>query len=338
MEAIDLLTDFVGRPKIDADELDKERGVVIQEIQRYKDQPAAVAEELIDRAHFGDHPARAAPSWAPRSTCGPSRARRSSPSASAAGPARTAARSSSATSTTCRPTAQVDELFGRFPDLPEPEPYVPAPPFEPRVLVEERDTNQSHLRMSYRPDVAVDDPQGARRLHHLRDAAGRLDGLAPVRRDPRAARPLLLGLRDRPRLRRRAGAAARLGPRVGQVRRGLHADARDRRRAGAPTARRERRSSARAPTRPGAASWPSRTPTRSPATRPTSAIVFDEDIDPDSAIAAARRGHLRRGRRGRAHGRPRQARRRLRGAAHGRRVLIRLSPSPGAPQSGQNGS
>ena len=56
MEAIDLLTDFVGRPKIDPAELDKERGVVIQEIQRYKDQPAAVAEELIDRAHFGDHP------------------------------------------------------------------------------------------------------------------------------------------------------------------------------------------------------------------------------------------------------------------------------------------
>ena len=34
-------------------------------------------------------------------------------------------------------------------------------------------------------------------------------------------------------------------------------------------------------------------------------IVFDEDIDPDAAIAAARRGHLRRGRRGRPDGRPR---------------------------------
>src|SRR3954451_8632993 len=56
MDAIDLLTDFVGRPKIDAGELDRERGVVIQEIQRYKDQPSAVAEEVIDRAAFGDHP------------------------------------------------------------------------------------------------------------------------------------------------------------------------------------------------------------------------------------------------------------------------------------------
>src|SRR5688500_18687801 len=56
MEALDLLTDFVGRPKIDAEELDRERGVVIQEIQRYKDQPSAVAEMLIDEAAFGDHP------------------------------------------------------------------------------------------------------------------------------------------------------------------------------------------------------------------------------------------------------------------------------------------
>src|ERR687891_203970 len=32
MDAIDLLSDFVGRPKLDQGELDKERGVVIQEI------------------------------------------------------------------------------------------------------------------------------------------------------------------------------------------------------------------------------------------------------------------------------------------------------------------
>src|SRR3954463_7307285 len=55
-QAIDLLTDFVGRPKVDAEELDRERGVVIQEIARANDQPSVVAEHLIDRAAFGDHP------------------------------------------------------------------------------------------------------------------------------------------------------------------------------------------------------------------------------------------------------------------------------------------
>ena len=55
-EAIDLLTDFVGRPRLDAEELDRERGVVIQEIARSNDQPSTVAEHLIDQAAFGDHP------------------------------------------------------------------------------------------------------------------------------------------------------------------------------------------------------------------------------------------------------------------------------------------
>src|ERR1700719_1853935 len=54
--AIDLLSDFVGRPRLDAEELERERGVVIQEINRAFDQPSVVAEYLIDRAAFGDHP------------------------------------------------------------------------------------------------------------------------------------------------------------------------------------------------------------------------------------------------------------------------------------------
>jgi len=54
--AIDLLSDFVGRPRLDGEELERERGVVIQEINRAYDQPSVVAEYLIDRAAFGEHP------------------------------------------------------------------------------------------------------------------------------------------------------------------------------------------------------------------------------------------------------------------------------------------
>src|ERR687885_241661 len=56
LPAVDLLTDFVARARIDADELDRERGVVIQEINRYDDQPSAVADKLLDQAAYGDHP------------------------------------------------------------------------------------------------------------------------------------------------------------------------------------------------------------------------------------------------------------------------------------------
>jgi predicted Zn-dependent peptidase len=158
MEAIDLLTDFVGRPKLDQAELDKERGVVIQEIQRYKDQPAAVAEELIDLAHFGDHPLG-------RTVLGPEdHLRTFSRDAIIAFRERRWAGARGGAFVVgnidhVEANGKVDERFGRFPDLPAPQGYDPAPAFSPQVLVEERDSNQSHLRMSYRPEVPVTDPK-----------------------------------------------------------------------------------------------------------------------------------------------------------------------------------
>src|SRR6478609_2515587 len=56
MPAVDLLTDFVAKARIDAGELDRERGVVIQEIHRSDDAPASVADKLLDEAIYGDHP------------------------------------------------------------------------------------------------------------------------------------------------------------------------------------------------------------------------------------------------------------------------------------------
>ncbi len=154
--AIDLLSDFVGRPRIDAEELDRERGVVIQEINRAFDQPSMVAEYLIDRAAFGDHPLG-------RTVLGPEENLRSFTRegivafrqrrwAGARGGAFLAGNLEHLPD-----EQELQDCFGRFPSLPEPEPYVPAPSFEPHKLVEERDTNQSHLRMIYRPEIAVTD-------------------------------------------------------------------------------------------------------------------------------------------------------------------------------------
>jgi predicted Zn-dependent peptidase len=154
--AIDLLSDFVGRPRLDGEELDRERGVVIQEINRAYDQPSMIAEYLIDRAAFGDHPLG-------RTVLGPEenlrtftregivafRERRWSGKRGGA---------FLAGNLEYLPDEQeLQERFARFPALPEPGPYVPAPKFAPQTLVEERDTNQSHLRMIYRPRIAVKD-------------------------------------------------------------------------------------------------------------------------------------------------------------------------------------
>ncbi len=152
--AIDLLTDFVGRPHLDAAELDRERGVVIQEIQRYKDQPSSVAEQLIDRAAFGDHPLG-------RPVLGPEEHLRTfTRDAIVAFRLRrwSGARGSAfvvGNLDHVDDNGAIAELFERFPSLPQPEAYEPAPPKMTETLVEERDTNQSHLRMLYRPDIDV---------------------------------------------------------------------------------------------------------------------------------------------------------------------------------------
>src|SRR3954454_3672202 len=157
MEAIDLLTDFVGRPLLDEAELDRERGVVIQEIQRYKDQPSAVAEELIDKAAFGEHPLG-------RTVLGPEEhlrtfsrdaivAFRERRWAGARGGAFIVGNVDHVPA-----NGAVSELFERFPSLPAPGPYEPAPSLQLDKLVERRDSNQSHLRLMYRPEVDVTDP------------------------------------------------------------------------------------------------------------------------------------------------------------------------------------
>jgi len=159
LEAADLLTDFVGRSRIDEDELNRERGVVVQEIARANDQPAVMAGHLIDEAAFGDHPLG-------RPVLGPAehirdtftregivefRNRRWAPDRGGAFLV--------GNLESLPQNGAVDELFTRFPTRPEPAPYEPAPAQHPRILVKERDSNQSHLRMSYQPGIEPDDPK-----------------------------------------------------------------------------------------------------------------------------------------------------------------------------------
>jgi predicted Zn-dependent peptidase len=157
LEAIDLLTDFVGRPRLDAEELDRERGVVIQEIARSEDQPSTVAEHLIDRAAFGDHPLG-------RPVLGTVEHLRDTFTREAIvafRERRWSGRRGGAfvvgNLEHLPENGALDELFDRFPALPEPAPYEPAPGLQARTLVEERDSKQSHLRMIYRPGIEPTD-------------------------------------------------------------------------------------------------------------------------------------------------------------------------------------
>src|SRR3954469_4541285 len=139
-EAIDLLTDFVGRPKIGAEEFDRERGVVNQEIARAHDTPSTVAEHLIDRAAFGEHPLG-------RPVLGPADhlrtftrdgilAFRRRQWVGARGGAFLVGNLEHLPE-----DSEIAELFGRFPSISSNgSSSEPAPPFAPATLVEPRDS------------------------------------------------------------------------------------------------------------------------------------------------------------------------------------------------------
>jgi predicted Zn-dependent peptidase len=149
MPALDLLTDFVAKARIDADELDRERGVVIQEIARSDDNPSNVADRLLDRATYGDHPLG-------RSVLGPAEHLRAFTRESVVAfrdrqwaPERGGA--FLAGDLSHLDEAAAAELFARFPARSNGAAADPAPEFERRVEVRERDTQQSHLRLHWRP-------------------------------------------------------------------------------------------------------------------------------------------------------------------------------------------
>jgi predicted Zn-dependent peptidase len=284
MEAIDLLTDFVGRPLLDADELDRERGVVIQEIQRYKDQPSSVAEELIDKAAFGDHPLG-------RTVLGPEdHLRTFSRDAIVAFRERRWAGSRGGAFVVGNvdhvpANGAVAELFERFPTLDAPGPFEPAPGLQLEKLVERRDSNQSHLRLMYAPDVDATDPaqraaltiystllggsMGSRLFDEIREQRGLCYSVYAV--DHALADATILQLGAGLESSKTAEAYQRMREIVAE----LHADG--------PTEEEVERARAYAAGRRVLAFENTNAVARFAASQ---AIVFGEDIDPDRAIGA----------------------------------------------------
>jgi predicted Zn-dependent peptidase len=154
--AIDLLTDFVARPRLAPEEVERERGVVVQEIARTHDDPARLADHLVDRAAFGDHPLGRAVLGTPESVLGferedvvAFRARRWTGERGAA---------FVVGDVDALGDEAVRERFGRIaPAAPGPA-APPAPAPAARVLVDARPSHQSHLRVAFPARIDVGDP------------------------------------------------------------------------------------------------------------------------------------------------------------------------------------
>ena len=179
------------------------------------------------------------------------------------------------------------ELFGRFPSISSNGGVRAGAAVRARRRWSRRASPpQSHLRMSYRPTI---DPRAPAERAALGVYSTLLGGSMGSRLfdEIREQRGLAYSrLRARPLLRRRADPPALGRPGLDEVRRGLHAHARDRRRAAHRRADARRRSSAPAPTPPGRRVLAFENTNAVARHAATQTVVFGQDIDPDKAIEA----------------------------------------------------
>jgi predicted Zn-dependent peptidase len=130
----------------------------VQEIARSRDEPRSRALDLSGRAAFGDHPlgwnilgTRESLTGLGRDEVLAFRSRTWSP---ARGCALIVGNDSSLPA-----TAELEELLDRLPQTAPSVNGAAAPAHETRVLVEERDSSQSHVVLSWRVDAPVEDPR-----------------------------------------------------------------------------------------------------------------------------------------------------------------------------------
>lgn len=55
-KAFDWLADIVFNSKFEAEEVEKEKGVIVEEVRMYEDNPLMAVDNLFERTMFGDHP------------------------------------------------------------------------------------------------------------------------------------------------------------------------------------------------------------------------------------------------------------------------------------------
>lgn len=156
-QAADLLTDFLGRPRLGVEEIERERGVVAQEIARAQDQPGSLADDLIDRAAYGEHPLGRSVLGTEESVGSFDRddllSFKEGRWAGQTGGAFLAGNLDGLDD------GRIEALLERLPSVePAGEQSSPPPAPEPTILVEPRDSKQSHLRIGYRPPVDMSDP------------------------------------------------------------------------------------------------------------------------------------------------------------------------------------
>ena len=218
--ALDVLVDMLRHSKFEPEEIEREKGVIVEEMNMYYDTPRDYLEGVYDELLYGDQPL----GWdiiGTKETVRAARRARRSSTTSTAGTARTRMVAGIAGNVGDDADARLQELLGDVPDGRD------RPARAGRVVAGRAAGEAAHeaIRPGAHPArraLLPDRPSGPLRARPARHGARRRHVLAPLHRGARAARARLLHLRPQPWLHGR-GHAVRPGRRRHQAdRRGGH--------------------------------------------------------------------------------------------------------------------
>ena len=144
-QAFDVLADMLFHSRFDPEEIEREKGVIIEEMNMYRDTPAQYLPDVYDELSSVT-PRSAARSSGTRTRSAPRRAT-PSPATSTAGTRRSAPSSGIGGGLEDSAIAAAEELFGSRPvfDTPDFEPFVRRD--TARVRLHNKDSDQFHLRI-----------------------------------------------------------------------------------------------------------------------------------------------------------------------------------------------
>ena len=193
--ALDVLVDMLRNSRFDPEEIDREKGVIVEEMNMYFDTPRDYIGGVYERLLYGDQPlgrdiigTKETVRAATRETFTRSSTAGTGPSGRSSASAGRSATAWSSGSRSC--SASIEPRRDRAP-----EPVV-IPPNGSPVRVHTKQSDQAHIVLGA-PSYPLGHPDRYA-LQLARDGARRRDVVAPLHRGARAPRPRLLRLRHEP--------------------------------------------------------------------------------------------------------------------------------------------
>jgi predicted Zn-dependent peptidase len=143
--ALDVLSDMLLHSRFDGEEIEREKGVIVEEMNMYLDTPTSYLPGVYDRLCYGDTPLGRDIIGTPETVRAATRETFTRHLGRWYVPARTVIGLGGAVTDAAQ--AAVDDLFGSLPagESPDPEPWSPVP--HPRVHIHHKESDSFHIRI-----------------------------------------------------------------------------------------------------------------------------------------------------------------------------------------------